>query len=53
MKSPKQSAWLRYVESRWADKWGLLDEATRNALKQSWFAGWAACQYRMVNRKEK
>lgn len=43
--SPKQRAFARYVESRFGPNWANLDETTKNALKQAWYAGWAACQY--------
>lgn len=45
IKSPKQLAWLRYIEDRWTKRdWAKLSESTQLALKAAWWAGWSARQ---------
>jgi len=50
LKSPKQLAWGRYVESRFGKSWERLDMNTQNALKTAWYAGYQSALY-FANKK--
>jgi len=51
--SAKQRSWMKFIQSRYAENWAKLDEPTKIALKQSWWAGYAAAQYLLRNKPRK